>query len=281
MRRECAGRSGASVWRRGGLPCVMACIVLGGAAAGASAAHGHRPDPTPLWRAYPLEQAAPSANGAHAPRPASPRPVGRPSMPQGAAAAPSFIRLASAATAGALLVLLAVSIRRRRMPAASAIRPDGGNAAIASPTWPASPRPATRRAPADQARRPTRARPRTRRAGSPASGRTAAPRKGPVCQIRWSARSACFYVVTAGLDGHEQRVVRSPQVDWAEPSPPQQTRGAQAAVHELAKELVDRGWWPMRAKGTDFDERQWYARRFRWPSDSNVEDAGANQPGAS
>jgi hypothetical protein len=30
----------------------------------------------------------------------------------------------------------------------------------------------------------------------------------------------------------------------------------------------DLGWRPLRAKGFDFDERRWYARRFRWPTEA-------------
>jgi hypothetical protein len=29
--------------------------------------------------------------------------------------------------------------------------------------------------------------------------------------------------------------------------------------------LRERGWKPLRAKGKDFDEPQWYARRFKQP----------------
>jgi hypothetical protein len=48
-------------------------------------------------------------------------------------------------------------------------------------------------------------------------------------------------------------------------TPPEQTLEAQAAIRRLAKTLRDSGWRPMRIKGKDFDEPQWYARRFRYP----------------
>jgi hypothetical protein len=94
-------------------------------------------------------------------------------------------------------------------------------------------------------------------------GRTGA-RQGPVCQIRWGRRGSRFYAVTVDADGIEHKFARSPRFEWRGPSPPEQIPEAQAALRQLAKQLRNRGWRPLRAKGKDFNEQQWYARRFRW-----------------
>jgi hypothetical protein len=98
------------------------------------------------------------------------------------------------------------------------------------------------------------------------NGRAAAARRGPICQVRWSAPGTCFYAVTTEADGVERRVAWSPPIEWSEPGPPdEESREARAALRVLSKELRDKGWRPMRAKGADFDETRWYARRFRLP----------------
>jgi hypothetical protein len=89
-------------------------------------------------------------------------------------------------------------------------------------------------------------------------------RQGPVCQIRWGRRGSRFYAVTVDADGIEHKFARSPRFEWRGPSPPEQIPEAQAALRQLAKQLRNRGWRPLRAKGKDFNEQQWYARRFRW-----------------
>jgi hypothetical protein len=273
--RESANAAAASTWRRVGLHCIVACIVLGGAAVGASAGQRPTPDAKELWRAFPLEQSPKAAGGQPARAPAPRRRAG-PSSPaaQGPAMGPSPILLALVGAGGALLVLMAISLRRRRVSVSTGVRPDAGNAVVAPRTRPAPPGPGPgpdTRAPAEPTRPATRARPRTGNGASPASGRSAAARKGPVCQVRWSPSSARFYAVTAGADGVKHRVVRSSRVEWGEPTAPEETREAQAALRQLAKELRDRGWRPLRAKGIDFDERQWYARRFRWPTEAEAQ----------
>jgi hypothetical protein len=113
----------------------------------------------------------------------------------------------------------------------------------------------------------------------PEPGRAAASRNGPVCQVRWSRRAARFYAATTDPDGTERRLARSPRFEWHEPSPPdEESREAQAALRQLAKELRDKGWRPLRAKGVDFDERRWYARRFRWPTDVEQSKPRASTP---
>jgi hypothetical protein len=98
------------------------------------------------------------------------------------------------------------------------------------------------------------------------NGRASAARRGPICQVRWSAPGTCFYAVTSDADGVERRVAWSPPIEWNEPGPPdEESREARAALRVLSKELRDKGWRPMRAKGADFDETRWYARRFRLP----------------
>jgi hypothetical protein len=96
--------------------------------------------------------------------------------------------------------------------------------------------------------------------------RAAASRQGPICQVRWSAPGTCFYAVTTGADEVERRIAWSPPIEWTEPGPPDEdSRQARAALRVISKELRDKGWRPMRAKGADFDEQRWYARRFRLP----------------
>jgi hypothetical protein len=96
--------------------------------------------------------------------------------------------------------------------------------------------------------------------------RAAAARRGPICQVRWSEAATCFYAVTTDADGGERRLAWSPPIEWEEAGPPdEESREARAALRVLSKELRDKGWRPMRAKGDDFDAPRWYARRFRLP----------------
>jgi hypothetical protein len=75
-------------------------------------------------------------------------------------------------------------------------------------------------------------------------------------------------------NGIEHMLASSPRLEDAGPAPPDETREARAAIRQLTKELKDRGWRPLRAKGIDFDERRWYARRFRWPTEEELAEAG-------
>jgi hypothetical protein len=111
------------------------------------------------------------------------------------------------------------------------------------------------------------------------SGRTPGSSNGPVCQVRWSRRGGRFYAVTTDPEGVERRLATSPPFEWPELSPPEESREAQAALRQLAKELREKGWRPLRAKGFDFDERRWYARRFRWPTQAEVAQADKSPPG--
>ncbi|HMI68455.1 MAG TPA: hypothetical protein VK510_00585, partial [Solirubrobacteraceae bacterium] len=61
--------------------------------------------------------------------------------------------------------------------------------------------------------------------------------------------------------------------------PDEDSREARTAVRVLAKELRDKGWRPMRAKGDDFDEQRWYARRFRFPVAEGDDDVAPWQHG--
>jgi hypothetical protein len=99
-----------------------------------------------------------------------------------------------------------------------------------------------------------------------ANGPPVVGRRGPICQVRWSAAATCFYAITTDVDGVEHRLAWSPPIEWGEDPPPDEdSREARAAMRVLAKELRDKGWKPMRAKGEDFGEPRWYARRFRFP----------------
>jgi hypothetical protein len=107
-----------------------------------------------------------------------------------------------------------------------------------------------------------------------ANGRPVAGRRGPICQVRWSAAATCFYAITTDVDGVEHRLAWSPPIEWGEDGPPDEdSREARAAMRVLAKELRDKGWKPMRAKGEDLGEPRWYARRFRFPVVEGDDDA--------
>jgi hypothetical protein len=107
-----------------------------------------------------------------------------------------------------------------------------------------------------------------------ANGRPVAGRRGPICQVRWSAAATCFYAITSDADGVQHRLAWSPPFEWDEDGPPDEdSREARAAMRVLAKELRDKGWKPMRAKGEDFGEPRWYARRFRFPVVEGDDDA--------
>jgi hypothetical protein len=86
--------------------------------------------------------------------------------------------------------------------------------------------------------------------------------------------------VTTDGDGVGRTVATSPQVEWHASTPPEPTREAQAALRRLSRTLRDDGWRPMRLKGRDFDEPQWYARRFRYPEASAQSDRSVADPGA-
>jgi hypothetical protein len=108
--------------------------------------------------------------------------------------------------------------------------------------------------------------PRQRFDRAPANGRPAAARRGPICQVMWSAGAKCLFAVATDANGVEHRVAWSPPIAWSKAGPPDEdSREARAALRVLAKDLRDKGWRPMRAKGDDFDETRWYARRFRFP----------------
>jgi len=116
--------------------------------------------------------------------------------------------------------------------------------------------------------------PRHRFDREPAGGPPVAGRHGPICQVRWSAAATCFYAITTDVDGVEHRLAWSPPIEWGEDRPPdEESREARAAMRVLAKELRDKGWKPMRAKGEDLGEPRWYARRFRFPVVEGDDDA--------
>lgn len=202
-----------------------------------------------LWRAYPLEQSPTNAAPAPA-RTQATRPPARATEQSGSDL--PWILLLGVAAGVAVGVLVALVLSRRQR--ARGISVNGG--AEADP------------APPPEAQRPVAAP--VEVVPAPAPPRDGPSSDTPVCHVRWSRRGARFFAVTIGPDGTERRIARSPQFNWRGPSPPERSPEAQAALRELAKELRDKGWRPLRAKAIDFDERRWYARRFRWPTD--VED---------
>jgi hypothetical protein len=284
----------ASVARRAGVAGVLITLACGVAASGAGADRRPSPNADELWRSYPLEQKPTTT--APAPAAAAPRRASTPAQEAGDSGPPWAVLAVVAAAAG----LLTFVVARRRRRAVGADFAAGGP----SPRRPGAPSderqiPAPARAPlaappgAARARaaatpvasRPARgqlpaaARPQAARGAANGLPRTAS--SGTVCQIRWSRRARRFLAVIVDAEGTRKRLARSPVVDWAHPGPPEETPEAQAALRQLVKDVRARGWRPLRARGLDFDERQWYARRFRRPTEAELqpEQPGAETPG--
>jgi hypothetical protein len=289
-----------------GLVGLLACVVMGAAGPSALADGGPRPDPSVLWKAYPLEQ-KPSTVAPSPVVPASQPPAakgGALSSPHESSGGASPALIAAIGAAAAVLLLLATVARlhRRReratptlaLPAATpvALAPTRASpAAITAPARTVEPKPrtvvdqkpATPPAPAAAAAAAAEPAPVTTRPAAPSpNGRAAAARRMPTCQVRWSS-DGWFYAVTAGRDGVEHMIASSPPVDWREPGPPEETPATRWAIQRLAKDLLERDWRPLRQKGIDFDERRWYARRFRRPTDEELaaarEDVGDEDVG--
>jgi len=238
--------------RRVGLVGAVLCLVGAAVVPGAAQAD-RRPaqEPEELWRAYPLEQTPTTS----APAPASPARTGgnpAPSTTDTSTSDPPWLLLAAIAAASALLAGTVWTLRRRRRPA---VVPGATRPTVPGPILPPAIAPLMRTTPTAAAR---------------VNGRLAGRFKGPVCQIRWSRRGRWFYAVRIDPDGAEHRIGRSPRVDCDEPAPPGETPEARAALRQLVKDLRQGGWRPLRARGIDFEERRWYARRFRWPTEAEV-----------
>lgn len=271
MLRDSAVGAAARIRRRLGLGCIVVCAAAAVVTAAAPADQRTTSNPEELWRAYPLEQTPTGAGGAPPSTSAGRQGAGGgASSPTGYEPGSSWIVLLAVAAGGALLMFMAIRLaavwlHRGQVWAPGGAR-TGSNDEVPVPQLPrdrlwagAGGAPAQPPHPADRGSRVT-----------PIVDFSATVRNAPVCQIRWSRQSACFYAVTTDADGVEQRFARSPSFDWRGPSPPEQSPEAQAALRRLAKELRDRGWRPLRAKGIDFDERQWYARRFRRPTEAEA-----------
>jgi hypothetical protein len=260
------------VWRRTGLAGVLLCVVAGAAPPAAIADRKPKPDPRELWQSYPLEQ-QPSTVAQRPAAATTPKPpnAGQPASSEAdqGSRGPAPGVIAAIGFAATLLVATVIALRRRRRrPAAPSL------ARAAPPAAPVAAPPAQR---AIEPGRPTLRPAAPRPAAPPAPAATpngrAAARKTPVCQVRWSRDGRCFYAVSVDPDGGEHMLASSPRVEWCGSGPPEETREARAALRTLAKDLRERGWRPLRAKGIDFDERRWYARRFRWPTEAELAEA--------
>jgi hypothetical protein len=222
------------VLRTSAVGLVIACAF--GAAPVALGQQGTTSYPQELWKAYPLEQRP----ATQAPPPADEQPVV--TTADDGSGGPLWWWVVVATAAGGILVVALVSLARRRRTRAAGVDLQPARWPAPAPTPPARPRPA--RAP----RAPTRS-----------------------CQVRWSRSGGCFVAVAIELDGTERGIARSPSVDWSGPEPPDHEPEFEAALKVLSKQLRDLGWRPLRARGFDFDERRWYARRFRWPTEAEAE----------
>jgi hypothetical protein len=250
--------AGARLSRRAGLAVVIACAAASPGASSAQAQTRTTTSPEELWRAYPLEQSPTTAAPAPAPRQATSTPA---PAAEGSGSDPPWILLLGVVAGGAVGVVVALVLSRRQRARGALTN---GSAEAETPQ------------PARELRLPVPEP--VEVVNEPVPPRAGPSSDTPICHVRWSRRGARFFAVTTEPDGTERRIARSPQFDWRGPSPPEQSPEAQAALRQLAKELRDKGWRPLRTKGIDFDERRWYARRFRWPTD--LEDRPrSSQPG--
>jgi hypothetical protein len=240
-----------------------------------------------LWREYPLEQTATTGRGS--PAPSSDSTTRR--APEKPAAAKGdgtpWIALLVVVFAGGIVAAITVLRHRRRRGRARPSLPVAAEPrAIAAPApAPRTNEPIGRTAPAEPHRRepdrteaeraqapapapaPSAVHPRNGRAAERDKPRTRAAPRGPICQIRWlpKGRGSCFAAVTTDDNGVERTLATSPHVEWRAATPPDQSSEAEAALRQLSKTLRESGWRAMRTKGKDFNEPQWYARRFRLP----------------
>jgi hypothetical protein len=230
------------VLRNSAVGFAVACALVGAPAAFGQ--QGTTSYPQELWKAYPLEQ-RPETQAAP-PAPEGPAPV-RSASDEGSGS-PVWWIVAAVAGGAAAVALVLVARRRRARPEGPDLWPASGPAEVPATPAPAPAAPATPSPPARAPRPPTR-----------------------VCQVRWSRPGRCFVAVATEPDGSERPVARSPNVDWVGPSPPEQQPELESALRVLSKQLRDLGWRPLRAKGFDYDERRWYARRFRWPTEAEAQ----------
>jgi hypothetical protein len=268
--------------RRIRLVAAVVCLVGAAVVPGAQADRRPAQQPEELWRAYPLEQ-TPTTSARAPASPARARGSTAPSTSD-TSTSDSPLLLGALAAASAVLAGTVWTLRRRRraagvadsteppapgpMPPRPAVAPPPAvaRAARTTPTATARANAATEGANAGAAQANARA----NAAAARANGRPTGRSKGPVCQIRWSRRGRWFYAVRIDPDGVERRIGRSPRVDCDESVPPAETPEARAALRQLVKDLRQAGCRPLRARGIDFNERRWYARRFRWPTEAEV-----------
>jgi hypothetical protein len=284
---------------------VAACLVAGSAvlalpdhAAAASS------DPSPLWQAFPLDETS-TGGGAPTVQRAGGRPAAR--VPSsitagqlGGGGVPWLVVVLGAA-ATAVFIAAVIDIRRAGLPArrrtayllarrpAAPARPQRRSAAHPRTRgtderlvrWPGEEAAIARTQPnppaPDEPAPPTPPEPAARSAGG-GRARSARPRGGPVCQVRWlpRGRGMCFCAVIVDEDGVGRTLATSPPVEWRKSGPPDESPEARAALRQLSKTVRESGWRAMRAKGRDFDEQRWYARRFR-PGDAPP--TGSPSPG--
>jgi hypothetical protein len=301
--RDSAVTGSAAFWRWVILACVVACGLGTMAPPSASAGSPTAPRPEELWRAYPLVLKPTAGVDTTASRVSS-RSTGRPrSSGAGEDPArgmrPSWIAIVALAVGGAVMLSILL-LRRARLsprrgvgtsgddevtaddarrqpatPGAVPYEPDG-TAVAGLPSSPPAPSATLEPRAAGASGHETvaevalpgrRFEPGATGAKREKHPSARAPNE-PVCQIRWGPgrRGSRFYAAMTDTDGIERALAWSPRFEWRGPSPPEESAEAHAALRQLAKELRMSGWRPLRAKGKDFDEQRWYARRFRQPA---------------
>jgi len=279
------------VLRSSAVVLVVVCA-LGGAPA-AFGQQGTTSNPEELWKAYPLEQRPTTQAPAQAP--AASRPPTTATTADDGSGGSLWWLVAVVAGVGAV-ALGVVAVRRRggrgtdaepaadRPAAPPAPEPVKLREFISPPPEPEPPpppEPVEALELASPALEPVLlpeppAPPPEPEPPAPPPART--PRKAdPVCQVRWNRSGGFFVAVTGDPDGAEREIARSPSVDRNGSAPPEQEPELEVALKVLSKQLRDLGWRPLRARGFDFDERRWYARRFRWPTETDAETDGSAQ----
>jgi hypothetical protein len=261
------------VLRSSAVGLVVGCVFIG--APVAMGQQGTTSYPQELWKAYPLEQ-RPETQAAP---PTAERRAPARSNTDEHSSSPTWWIVAAVAAGGAALALVVVRRTRKARPGEPYQVP-ASSPAQASAT-PLPPPPASATAPLPPPASATTPLP------PPASATPlpAPPARAPrpptrVCQVRWSRPGRCFVAVATEPDGSERPVARSPNVDWVGPSPPEQGPELESALRVLSKQLRELGWRPLRARGFDYDERRWYARRFRWPTETEAQETSARPPRA-
>jgi hypothetical protein len=264
------GRARCHLRGAGGGRTVLAAVAACAALAALPALAPAQSTPKPLWDEFPLEPrqrpTSPTSSPAVGSAPARAGDEERRAPRAAAPATGGEVRgawlLLLALAAGGLALLAGIGRAARRKVPALAPRPRREPAVEPERFFVAAPRARPASAPL---RAPVHQRAPEPRPPAPPVAAASPPRrrtKGPTCQVRWTPRASRFTAIRVDDDGVEHRVAVSPRIAPPDGPLPGQSHEAQRALRALAKDLRAEGWRPLRAKGRDFGEVQWYTRRF-------------------